>query len=72
MVGRLVLLAAIDVLLAASTAIEMRWWKLRNRAFSRSPTSGRYAAADMELTMGDPPRGTLTTTADRCANAFGR
>jgi len=26
----------------------------------------------MKLTMGDPLQGTLTTTADRCANAFGR
>jgi len=28
-------------------------------------TIGRQAAADIELTMGDPLRETLTTTADR-------
>jgi hypothetical protein len=28
-------------------------------------TDGRQAAADLELTMGDPPRGTPNTTADR-------
>jgi len=31
----------------------------------RRPTPGRQAAAGIKLTMGDPPRGTLASTADR-------